>query len=85
MFNRLSHILRGYFASIAVLLVHVMGSKTYGINVEIPPSKGQEDIAVTGPTRIEGNETELYDFIGVVNEYLRFTITIVTFAAILYA
>lgn len=55
------------------------------INVEVPPSQGQEDVAITWPTRITGSESDVYDFVGVLNEYLWFTITVITFAAVLYA
>jgi len=67
------------------LLLPVVSGVAFWINVEVPPSGGQNDIAVTWPTRVTWGESEIYDFIGVVNQYLWFTIIIIIFAALLYA
>lgn len=62
-----------------------MFDKVFAIVVDLPPAMWQQDIAITWPTRVQWNETEIYDFIWLINEYLWFTITVITFAAVLYA
>lgn len=50
---------------------------TYAIVVEVPSSQGQDDVMVTGPTQIEGDESTLFSTIQTINTYLRFTIWVV--------
>lgn len=74
-----------YYIVLCAVTLSSATSVVFGINVEVPPAGGQQDIAVTWPTRISGGEAEIFDFIGVVNQYLWFTITVILFAAFLYA
>ena len=47
---------------------------TFAIVVEVPSSQGQEDVMVTGPTQIQGDESSLFQTIQTVNSYLWFSI-----------
>lgn len=47
-------------------------STVSAVVVEVPPAWGNEDIAVTGPTRVQADEFTLFEFIKLVNDYLRF-------------
>jgi hypothetical protein len=47
---------------------------TFAIVVEVPSSQGQEDVIVTGPTQIQGDESTFFDTIQTVNQYLRFSL-----------
>ena len=80
-------VLRRYSALLYISLstIYLLFDRVFAVVVDLPPARGQDDIAITGPTRIQGNETEIYDFIWLINEYLWFSITVITFAAALYA
>lgn len=47
---------------------------TYAIVVQVPNNGGQPDVAVTGPTQIQGDESSFFQLIQVINQYLRFSI-----------
>ena len=54
------------------------------IRISIPPSDGFKDIAVIGSQQLEGQGELVTNYIQSANSYLRFTITIVAFAALAY-
>lgn len=76
-----------YYYIVAILLVNGITAlnAVKAISVDVPPSQWQEDVAITWPTRVTWMESDLYNFIGVLNEYLWFTITVISFGALLYA
>lgn len=54
------------------------------INLQIPDSHAQADLAVVGPTQIEANESDLFDLINLINDYLWFSIWLVCLWALVY-
>lgn len=54
------------------------------INLQIPDSHTQADLAVVGPTQIEANESDLFDLINLINDYLWFSIWLVCLWALVY-
>jgi len=61
----------GIFISLASL------SFSHALIVEVPPQQGQTDVAVTGPTQIQSDESSVFDTIQLINKYLRFAISVV--------
>lgn len=57
---------------------------TFAIVVEVPPSQGQEDVIVTGPTLIQWDESTLFDTIQTINTYLRFSIWVICMWVLIY-
>ena len=57
---------------------------TFAIVVEVPPSQWQEDVMVTWPTQIEGDESTLFDTIQTINTYLRFSIGGICMGVLIY-
>ena len=57
---------------------------TFAIVVEVPPSQGQQDVIVTWPTTIQGNESTLFDTIQTINKYLRFSIWAICMGVLIY-
>lgn len=57
---------------------------TYAIVVEVPPSQGQEDVIVTGPTQIQADESTMYKTIQTINRYLRFSIGAVCMGVLVF-
>jgi len=47
---------------------------TFAIVVEVPPSQWQEDVIVTWPSQIQGDESTFFETIQIINKYLRFSI-----------
>jgi hypothetical protein len=52
--------------------------------VEVPPAWGNPDIAVTGPTRVQADEFTLFEFIKLINDYLRFAMGAVALGVFIY-
>jgi len=57
---------------------------TFAIVVEVPSSQGQEDVMVTWPTQIQGDESTLFDTIQTINQYLRFFIWAVSMGVLIF-
>lgn len=57
---------------------------TFAIVVEVPSSQGQEDVIVTGPTQIQGDESTFFDTIQTINTYLRFSIGVICMGVLIY-
>lgn len=57
---------------------------TFAIVVEVPSSQGQEDVIVTGPTQIQGDEGTFFDTIQTINSYLRFSIWAICMGVLIY-
>lgn len=57
---------------------------TFAIVVEVPSSQGQEDVMVTWPTQIQGDESTLFQTIQTINKYLRFFIWVVCMGVLIY-
>ncbi len=57
---------------------------TFAIVVEVPSSQGQEDVIVTGPTQIQGDESTFFDTIQTVNQYLRFSLWSLCMGVLIY-
>ena len=58
--------------------------KAQAIKLSIPPSDGFKDIAEQWPQHINGKSNLIYDYIQVTNEYLWFSIIIISFGAIVW-
>ena len=56
---------------------------TFAIVVEVPPSQGQEDVIVTGPTLVQADESTLFELIQKINTYLRFAIGVICMALLI--
>lgn len=69
----------GLFAFVIGLLAQVSA-----VVVEVPPAWGNRDIAVTGPTRIQADESTVFSFIQLINDYLRFFMGAVAFWVLVY-
>ncbi len=57
---------------------------TSAVVVEVPPARGNQDIAVTGPTRVQADEFTLFEFIQLINDYLRFTMGAIALGVFIY-
>ncbi|EKD25400.1 MAG: hypothetical protein ACD_80C00069G0004 [uncultured bacterium (gcode 4)] len=57
---------------------------TFAIVVEVPSSQGQQDVIVTGPTTVQGDESTLFDTIQTINKYLRFSIGAICMGVLIY-
>lgn len=57
---------------------------TFAIVVEVPPSQWQEDVIVTGPTQIQGDEATFFQTIQTINKYLRFSIWVICMGVLIY-
>jgi len=57
---------------------------TFAIVVEVPASHGQDDIMVTWPTQIQGDESTFYETIQTINKYLRFSIGVVCMGVFIF-
>lgn len=57
---------------------------TFAIVVEVPSSQWQEDVIVTGPTQVQGNESTFFETIQTINKYLRFSIWAICMGVLIY-
>lgn len=57
---------------------------TFAIVVEVPSSQGQQDVIVTWPTTVQGDESTLFDTIQTINTYLRFSIGAICMGVLIY-
>ncbi|MFA7298595.1 MAG: hypothetical protein WC010_03030 [Candidatus Absconditabacterales bacterium] len=57
---------------------------TFAIVVEVPPSQGQEDVIVTGPSQIQGDESTFFETIQIINKYLRFSIGAICMGVLIF-
>lgn len=67
-----------------LLLLFSLASSASAIVVEVPPAWGNNDIAVTGPTRIQADEFTVFSFIQLINDYLRFFMGAVALWVLIY-
>jgi len=59
-------------------------SSTSAVVVEVPPARGNPDVAVTWPTRIQADESTVFSFIQLINDYLWFFMWAVAFWVLVY-
>ena len=52
--------------------------------VEVPPARGNPDIAVTGPARVQADEFTLFSFIQLINDYLRFIMGAIALGIVIF-
>jgi len=52
--------------------------------VEVPPARGNQDIAVTGPTRVQADEFTFFEFIQLINDYLWFAMGAIALGVLIY-
>jgi len=57
---------------------------TFAIVVEVPSSQWQEDVIVTWPTQIQGDESTFFETIQIINKYLRFSIGAICMGVLIY-
>ncbi|MFA6256300.1 MAG: hypothetical protein WC606_03880 [Candidatus Absconditabacterales bacterium] len=57
---------------------------TFAIVVEVPSSQGQEDVMITGPTQIQGDESTFFETIQTINTYLRFSIGAICMGVLIF-
>lgn len=72
-----------YIASFILLLSSII-IPVSAVVVEVPPAWGNEDIAVTGPTRVQADEFTLFEFIKLINDYLRFAMWAIALGVLVY-
>ena len=63
-----------------LLILPVLNS--FAIVVQVPNNQGQQDVAVTGPTQVQGDESSFFQLIQTINQYLRFGIGVVCMAVL---
>jgi len=68
-----------YIYSIILFISHINA-----VVIEVPPARWNQDIAVTGPTRVQADEFTLFEFIKLVNEYLWFIMWAILLAIFIY-
>jgi len=73
--------LRAFIAGI----LYTTLAKTFAIVLDVPPSWWNQDIEVSGPTRIQEGESTLFAFIQFINTYLRFFLGAITMWVLVYA
>ena len=59
-------------------------SSVTAITLQLPPTAGNEDIAMTGPTQVQGNEDLVYTYIQLANTYLWDIMILFLFALIVW-
>jgi hypothetical protein len=59
-------------------------TSTHAITLEVPRSQGNEDVMVTGPEQVTGDETSFFELIQTINEYLRFSIGAVCMGVLIF-
>lgn len=59
-------------------------SSVGAIRLTLPPSDGNKDIAVTGPTQVESNADLVINYIKLANDYLWFAMIVVAFAVLVW-
>ncbi len=57
---------------------------TFAIVVEVPSSQWQQDVIVTWPTQVQGNESTLFQTIQTINQYLWFSIWAICMWVLIY-
>lgn len=67
-----------------ILFTSCLQFNTFAINLQIPNEHAQPDIAVLWPTQIEANESDLFNIINLINDYLWFSIWIICLWALVY-
>lgn len=72
------------FSSVVGFFATIIISSTEAIRLSIPPSDGFKDIAVQWPQHIDSNGDLVYNYIQLANQYLRFSIIIICFAALVW-
>ena len=63
-----------------LLILPVLNS--FAIVVQVPNNQGQQDVAVTGPTQVQGDESSFFQLIQTINQYFRFGIGVVCMAVL---
>ncbi len=71
-----------YICAIIVSIASIL--PVGAVVVEVPPAWGNQDIAVTGPTRVEADEFTLFELIKLINDYLWFTMGAVALGVFIY-
>lgn len=62
----------------------ILFSSSNAIEIQIPDDHAQADLAVVWPTQIEANESDLFDLINLINDYLWFSIWVICLWALIY-
>ena len=57
---------------------------TYAIVVDVPPSWGQGDVNLVWDTRIQTDESTIFDIIQTINMYLRFSIWAICMGVLIF-
>lgn len=70
--------------SIITILLDLLIPSVSALRVVVPPSDGNQDIAVTGPTQIESNSDIVLNYIKLINEYLRIAMIVVSFGVLVW-
>lgn len=78
--------LKNFFHWIIYTLIGFMTLtfSTFAIIVEVPSSHGQDDVMVTWPTQVQGDEGTFYETIQTINKYLRFSIGVVCMGVLIF-
>ena len=57
---------------------------SYALRVTVPPSDGNQDIAILGDTKIESNADIVLHYIKLINDYLRLAMIVVSFGVLVW-
>ena len=69
---------------LSIVASQIVASFSHALRLSIPPSDGFRDIAVTGPQHIESNGDLVYNYIQLANQYLRASLALIAFIAVVY-
>lgn len=78
--------IRNFFHGIVYTLIGfiTLTFSTFAIIVEVPSSHGQDDVMVTWPTQVQGDEGTFYETIQTINKYLRFSIGVICMGVLIF-
>lgn len=68
----------------SIIFGSLLFSQSNAIEIQIPDDHAQADLAVVWSTQIEANESDLFDLINLINDYLWFSIWIICLWALVY-
>lgn len=69
---------------VLALLIVLPVLNSYAVVVQIPNSQWQEDVAVTGPTQIQWDESSFFQLIQRINQYLWFGLGVVCMGVLVF-
>ena len=69
---------------VILVLLNLFVPVSYALRVTVPPSDGNQDIVLAGPTQIESNSDIILNYIKLINDYLRLAMIVVSFGVLVW-